>query len=118
MTKEVAFICYPVTDMGRAMKFYEEVFGLTRPEGVNEESAWVEYLVGDTAFVLGKSDEWKPSPEGPSLAFEVPDLDSTVAKLKEVGVKFKVEKMDFPNCSMAAVYDTEGNVIVAHKRKS
>ena len=33
---EIAFSCYPVLDMARARKFYEEVLGLTASFSVGE----------------------------------------------------------------------------------
>lgn len=118
--KEIAFACYPVNDMARARKFYEEVFGLNPSTSFGEDtddSQWVEYLVGDSAFSLGKHKDWKPSRDGVSIALEVEDLDEIVKRLKELNMEFKTEKIDFPGCSMASVYDTEGNVLVIHKRK-
>lgn len=118
--KEIAFACYPVSDMARARKFYEGVFGLV-PSSVfgedTDESQWVEYLVGDSAFSLGKHKDWKPSRDGVSIALEVENLDEIVDKLKELNMEFKTEKADFSVCSMASIYDTEGNVLVVHKRK-
>lgn len=118
--KEIAFACYPVVDMARARKFYEEVFGFV-PSAVfgeaTDESQWVEYLVGDSAFSLGRHNDWKPSRDGVSIALEVEDFDGIVTKLKELGMEFKMEKADFPSCMMSSVYDTEGNVLVVHKRK-
>ncbi len=121
MVKEFAFVCHPVNDMARARKFYEEVFGfkvLTEFGGESDEGQWVEYEVGESAFALGRHKDWKPSREGVCAALEVEDFDGVLSKLKEKGAEFKVEKQEFPGCFMAVVYDTEGNALTIHKRKS
>jgi extradiol dioxygenase family protein len=48
MIKKVAFTMYPVTDMDRARRFYEEQLGLN--PGYIVEKSWIEYDVGGTCF--------------------------------------------------------------------
>lgn len=116
MIKSIGFVSYPVKDMDRARKFYEEVFGLVpSPEFDGSSGSWIEYAIGDSALALGKMDGWEPSGQGPALAFEVENFDEAIAKLKEAGAKFVTEPMDFPNCKMAQVQDSEGNGITIHK---
>ena len=44
---EIAFSCYPVTDMSRARAFYEGVLGLTATmDNQMEGDHWVEYDIG------------------------------------------------------------------------
>jgi extradiol dioxygenase family protein len=44
MFKKVAFTYYPVTDVSRARKFYEETLGLkSGSAGNQEDNWWVEY---------------------------------------------------------------------------
>jgi predicted enzyme related to lactoylglutathione lyase len=44
---EIAFTCNPVTDMPRARKFYEELFGLkSTMDHKMERDHWVEYDIG------------------------------------------------------------------------
>jgi predicted enzyme related to lactoylglutathione lyase len=107
-----------VTDMKRARAFYEEVLGLK----LSQEMAggkWIEYEVGRGIFALTNiNPNWKPSDQGTAIAFEVDDMDSTVAKLKKSGTKFFMEKSETPICWMAIVHDPDGNKVVIHKRKS
>ena len=42
----------------------------------------------------------------------------TIAKLKERGVTFDMEKMETPVCWMAQFRDPDGNKLVVHKRKN
>ena len=58
--------------------------------------AWVEYDLGGTTIGVGCHPAWKPSRDGTTVAFEVDDIDATIAKLKERGVKFDMEKLKRP----------------------
>lgn len=52
---EIAFSCYPVTDMARARKFYEDVLGLKPTMMVGEPGGmqWTEYDVGNGTLSIG-----------------------------------------------------------------
>ncbi|MEO6740627.1 MAG: VOC family protein, partial [Chthoniobacteraceae bacterium] len=84
---EIAFTCYPVTDMVRARDFYEKILGL-KPTMVHESegNAWTEYEIGGGAFSIGKAPGWNPTAEGASVAFEVDDFDAAITRLKDAGV--------------------------------
>jgi predicted enzyme related to lactoylglutathione lyase len=116
MIKEVAFVAVAVTDHARARKFYEETLEL-KPGQTAMEGAWVEYEIGATTIGVGCHPDWKPSRDGTTIAFEVDDIDATIAKLKERGVTFEMEKMETPVCWMAQIRDPDGNKLVVHKRK-
>ena len=114
--KSIGFITYPVKDMARTKKFYEEIFELApNPEFDSSGDTWAEYLIGDSALSLGKMDGWEPSGQGPVLAFEVEDFDAMMEKLKDADVKILMEPMKFSKCQMAQVQDSEGNTIMIHK---
>ena len=117
MIKEVAFVAIAVSDAERARKFYQETLELT-PSTTAIGGAWVEYDLGATTIGVGCHPAWKPSREGTTVAFEVEDIDATIAKLKECGVSFDMEKMETPVCWMAQFRDPDGNKLVVHKRKS
>jgi predicted enzyme related to lactoylglutathione lyase len=117
---EIAFSCYAVNDMARARKFYEEVLGL-KPATVHdsEHGQWVEYEFGPHCLSLGCAPGmFKPSPDGCSVALEVEQFDDAVAQLKRHNVKFRIEPMATPVCSMAMIFDPDGNTICIHKRKA
>ena len=116
--KEIGFIAYPVTDIGRARKFYEGVLGLKPNAPVRaEDQKWIEYNIGPGTLGIGSSPQWKPSPDGPSAALEVEDFDAALATLREHKVPIIIGPMDLPNCSMATVQDPDGNKLTLHKRK-
>jgi predicted enzyme related to lactoylglutathione lyase len=116
MIKEVAFIAIAVTDKERARKFYQEILEL-KPATTAMEGAWVEYEIGGTTIGVGCHPAWQPSRDGTTVAFEVDDLDSTIAKLTERGITFDIPRTETPVCWMAQFRDPDGNKLVVHKRK-
>lgn len=117
---DLAFTCYPVTDLERARQFYEDVMGL-RSSMIykNGNNTWVEYDLKGNTFTLGHMEEGpKPNANGANVAFEVDDFDATVRTLKEAGVEFKMEPFETPGCHIAVVVDPEGNSLLIHKMKA
>jgi predicted enzyme related to lactoylglutathione lyase len=116
---EIAFSCYPVTDLKRAKQFYENTLGLKQTTIWGDENqAWIEYDIGpSTLAITNYPSEWKPSPDGGGVALEVENFDAAVAELKKAGAKFRVEPMESPVCHMAVVFDPDGNSVCIHKRK-
>ena len=116
---EIAFSCYPVTDMARARKFYEGVLGLTPTMLVGEPGRmqWTEYDIGPGTLSLGAgAPDWKPRADGCSVGLEMEDFDTAIAQLKASGVPFKMEPFPTPVCRMAFISDPDGNTICIHKR--
>lgn len=117
MFKKVAFTMYPVIDMNRARKFYEQTLQLS-PGSVYADGGWVEYdLPGGGCFAITTLAEGvKPSADaGGSIAFEVEDLDKLVARLKSESVKFKLDIFASPVCRTAVIIDSEGNSLALHQ---
>lgn len=118
--KEIAYTGYPVTDVARAQKFYEGVLGLKSTVRFEHEGKhWIEYDVGSSTVAISNMSggQWKPSADGPSIAFEVEDFDSAINALREARVKFVVEPMDSGVCRMAIILDPDGNALTIHKRR-
>ena len=115
---EIAFSCYPVTDMPRARAFYEGVLGLKATmDHQMGESHWVEYDIGSGTLAVGLSPGMNPSPDGCSAALEVDDFDSAISELKAANVEFVFGPIETPVCHMAFVRDPDGNSLGIHKRK-
>jgi predicted enzyme related to lactoylglutathione lyase len=116
---EIAFSCYPVTDLKRAKQFYENTLGLKQTTIWGDDNqAWIEYDIGpSTLAITNFPSEWKPSPDGGGVALEVENFDSAIAELKKAGAKFRVEPTESPVCHMAVVFDPDGNSVCIHKRK-
>jgi predicted enzyme related to lactoylglutathione lyase len=116
---ELAFTGYPVTDMDRARAFYEGILKLEPTRIIeNSNGHWIEYDLGHSTFALSNMSkgEWKPSSDGPAVAFEVDDFDSAVGALQTSKVRFVIEPFESPVCRMAIVSDPDGNSIAIHKR--
>ena len=118
---EIAFSCYPVTDMARARKFYEDVLGLKPTMTVGEPGGmqWTEYDIANGTLSLGAgAPDWKPRADGCSVGLEVEDFNSAIAELKANGVAFKMEPFPTPVCRMTFIFDPDGNAICIHKRNA
>lgn len=116
---EIAFSCYPVTDMARARKFYEDILHLKPTMTVGEAGGmqWTEYDIGPGTLALGAgAPDWHPRSDGCSVGLEMEDFDSAITELKSKGVKFKMEPFPTPVCKMAFISDPDGNTICIHKR--
>ena len=115
--KELAFVFYPVTDVARARKFYEELLGLK--VGMQIEFGpgqwWIEYDIAGQALALSNAMPGKPAF---ALALEVADLDTALDAARAAGVKISMEVMEFPGCRMFQVEDPDGNGITLHQRKA
>ena len=117
MIQSIAFFVYPVADIKRARDFYERVLGLK--VGTNFHDEWVEYDVAGTTFAITTMDAThRPAAQGAVVAFEVDDLDATIAQLKAAKIRFAAENVESPVCHSAVVLDPDGNDVIIHKRKS
>ena len=116
---EIAFVGYPVTDLKRARRFYEQTLGLTASHIFGDETtAWIEYDIGaGTLSITNGAPNWKPSPSGGSAGLEVADFSAAIAKLKADSTTFYLEPIETPVCSMAVVADPDGNSLTIHCRK-
>lgn len=116
MFRKVAFTMYPVTDIARARKFYEETLGLG-PSLSNAASPWIEFdLPGGGCLAITNVTGEEPSAgAGGTIALEVEDLDALIADLKGKGVEFMSDLIHGPNCRMSVCKDTEGNSILLHQ---
>ena len=117
---EIAFTGYPVTDLARAQAFYEGVLHLKQSASFGVDGVqWIEYDVGpSTIAITNMSPEWKPSPSGPAIAFEVADFDAAIAALRAASAKFMIEPTESPGCKLAVILDPDGNSLAIHKRKA
>ena len=120
MFKKVAFTMYPITDVARARRFYEETLGLKRGSMGNQgDNYWIEYdLPEGGCLALTNFVQEKPSDSaGGTIALEGEDLDKLIADLKSKGVTFKSDIIHSPVCRMAVCLDSEGNSILLHQLK-
>ena len=75
----------PAQDLERARAFYRDKLGL---EPIEERTGGLRYLCGSTEFHLFSS-AGTPSGASTQMAFEVEDLEATLAGLRARGVTFE-----------------------------
>lgn len=138
MIKRVGCIEIPVSDMGRAVSFYQDVLGLKK---TYEHPVWTAFDVGGVRLALAASGtkrsegeaqlcrscslcvlrysagKMKMDKEAPSatsvLYLEVEDLDGAYRTLKERGVKFITEPREQGWGGRTAVmFDPDHNILV------
>ena len=116
---EIAFTCYPVTDLRRARRFYEDVLGLKESRCFGTaDTGFVEYDIGPSTLAIGNgAPDWKPSPGGGSVGLEVEDFEAAITKLRSSGCGFRLAPFETPVCHMAVVSDPDGNSVTVHRRK-
>jgi predicted enzyme related to lactoylglutathione lyase len=118
MVKKVAFTMYPVTDVARARRFYEELLGL-KPGmvGGHGDKHWVEYDLpeGGCLALTNTTGDEPSTAAGGTIALEVTDLDGLMKTLQDSGVEFKTDVIHGPRCRMAVCLDSEGNSILLHQ---
>jgi catechol 2,3-dioxygenase-like lactoylglutathione lyase family enzyme len=94
----------PAQDLGRARRFYAEKLGL---EPVDERPGGLLYRCAGGEFALFAS-TGHPSGEHTQMAWEVDDIDSTIAELRRRGVVF--EDVDVPGLrTVDGIAEVEGN---------
>jgi predicted enzyme related to lactoylglutathione lyase len=109
----------PVTDMGRAKKFYEAVFGLQLTLGKVNEYDMAFFPMQATspgatgALITGKG--YAPSRTGTIVYFPVADIQATLAKVEQNGGKMTLAKKSIgPHGFIAWFEDCEGNSVALH----
>ncbi|MDX2597399.1 MULTISPECIES: VOC family protein [Streptomyces] len=94
----------PAQDLDRARRFYAERLGLTP---VDERPGGLLYRCGGVDFVLFRSTGASPG-TFTQMAWEVEDIEATVAELRRRGVTF--EEVDVPGLrTRDAIAEVEGN---------
>jgi predicted enzyme related to lactoylglutathione lyase len=115
--KEIAFTAYPVKDVAKLRKWYEDTLGLTF-DGPYVEDGVEKYNqanVGGGYFSL-MAHEWMEREPGSAsgVVFEVDDIDATVADLRAKGVDAS-DVYTTPVCKISSFDDAEGNKVSLHQ---
>lgn len=110
----------PVTDIGRAKKFYETIFEI-KMEDVTMEDAQMAFFPweagsGKATGSLAQSANHKPSMDGSVVYLNAnPAMDNVLAKVEAAGGQVIVPKMSIgENGHIAYIMDTEGNKTGIH----
>jgi predicted enzyme related to lactoylglutathione lyase len=103
-------VTVPSTDVGRSIDFYQSLGLILIVENLPSYARF-ECPEGDATFSVHQTNQPPGSP-GVVVYFECEDLDSTVAQLKERGLRFESESQDQPWLwREACLKDPDGNVI-------
>ena len=124
-TNAVGWFEIPVTNMDRAVKFYEAVFGykLERHQMGELDMSWFPFAEapGSPGTLVFHKDFYKPSMDGVLIYFTSPsgDLSNELTKVESAGGKVLMPKKLITDDIgyMALCKDTEGNRIALHSRK-
>jgi catechol 2,3-dioxygenase-like lactoylglutathione lyase family enzyme len=110
----------PVTDINRAIDFYENKLGFL-PKGKTPEDNYLFSIYGETYIALSPKKEINK--EATVLSFEVEDIAFTVYELKESEINF-IEKINKKHKNHIYLLDTEkaawfndseGNILSIHQ---
>lgn len=113
-----------VSDISRAKKFYETIFGITMDQQnmMGMEMAFFPYEAGTgkASGCLCQSTMHKPSADGVKIYLNGnPDLATALSKTEAAGGKIAMPKTKISDDIgyMAFIIDTEGNAIGLHSQK-
>jgi hypothetical protein len=116
----------PVTNMERAIKFYETVFNfkLQREQMGDLDMAWFPFNMeaqGSPGSLVCMPEVYKPSTDGTLVYFTAHsgDLKNELSRVEKAGGKVVMEKKEISpeHGFMALFIDTEGNRVAMHSRK-
>lgn len=108
---EITHVELPSDDLGRAQRFYAELFGWELQQ-TPEMPDYAMFQSGPDGLGGAIGLRGRSAPERLRLYVEVDSLDATVARTLELGGSVSVEITDVPGMGRyAAVVDTEGNEI-------
>jgi predicted enzyme related to lactoylglutathione lyase len=109
------FVMYPVSDLGRAARFYRDILGLPQ-ELYSEEWQWAEFNAGNVTLALKGGEARPPVVPGGRLALAVEDIHAAHAELQQHGVRIVREPQDFSVCWAMEILDPDGNTVILHRR--
>jgi predicted enzyme related to lactoylglutathione lyase len=111
----IAYVEIPVTDMDRAVRFYEAVFAtdFERQTIDGYEMALFPAVDGAGATAaLAKGDVYRPSKDGAIVYFRVGDIRATVARAEAAGGSVLYPVKDVGDFGLVGeIADSEGNRI-------
>lgn len=114
----------PVSDMDRAIQFYNKVFDIhiDKQHFAGAEMAffpWSEKDKGAGGSLIHADEHYKPSHTGTLIYFSSEDVDIELSMIRDAGGKVLQEKTQIsPEIGYMALFeDTEGNRIALHSLK-
>jgi predicted enzyme related to lactoylglutathione lyase len=101
----IAFISYPVTDLDRAVEFYQKVLGI---EPLFHREDWAEFKIEGQRFALKK--ESNPQTGGATVYFMAKPLQNYIDHLERFGAKILGSVETHSYGKLAHFKDPEGNI--------
>jgi uncharacterized protein len=122
MSNPVSYFEIPVTDMPRAIAFYERVFGYDLERTMIDGYDMALFPFADGApgatGALAKGDVYVPTKSGPTLYFSVTDIDAVLKEARAAGATILYEKKDVGAAGFVAeIEDSEGNRIALSQQR-
>ncbi|MEL7548092.1 MAG: VOC family protein [Pseudomonadota bacterium] len=116
MINPVFYFEIPVTDLDRAVSFYQSVFEIElrrdRVDGYEIALFPRDDLKPGASGALAKGDVYKPSLDGSLIYFDVPNIDAVLQRVLASGSRVLYEKKDLGEVGYVAEFeDSEGNRI-------
>jgi predicted enzyme related to lactoylglutathione lyase len=111
MFQRFAYFWYPVTDMDRAVEFYQQILGLKL---LFKREDWSEFDIDDQRLALRKVNTLPPAvdnPAVPGLSFLAQPIEQAITTLSQKGVPIAEELKVYPYGKLASFRDPDGNVI-------
>ncbi len=113
----------PVTNMDRAVAFYEELMELKLDRQIVDGYEMALFPFADGApgatGALAKGDVYKPSKDGAIIYFQVRDIKSTLEKAQKLGRPTLYPIKDLGDAGyVAEIEDTEGNRLALNQPRS
>ena len=110
-----AYFEIPVTDLDRAINFYQSLLGIELERGSihGYDMAFFPFENNGAGIsgALCKGDVYKPSIDGSFVYLFTNNIDEVLGKAVELGSEILFEKTDAGNCFVAEIKDSEGNRI-------
>lgn len=113
----------PVTELDRAVAFYEQVFGFTFERKCIDGYDMAFFPRSDdgpgASGALAKGDTYQPTHSGCVIYFDVDDIDLVLQRAQVAGAKLLYEKTDIgAGGFVAEIEDSEGNRIALNAMRS
>jgi uncharacterized protein len=114
MTNPVSHFEIPVTDLDRAVRFYEVVLGTTLEKRTIDGYDMAFFPRADgrpgASGALATGDVYVPTKSGAIVYFDVPDIDAALDRARQLGSHVLYGKKDIGEAGyVAEVEDSEGN---------
>lgn len=120
MANSINWFEIPVTDFGRAKKFYSDIFGIEMYEMMMGPAQMGFFPQGGVSGAIVKTDGHKPSMDGTLVYLAAgEDLSGVLGRIETAGGKVIQPKTKVTDeIGFVAVFtDTEGNKVALHSPK-